>query len=185
MLHCFNMRFYPIQCYIFESGGKMQYEKGKLFFTFIDGVKHITDIPYNPETEYYTFLKKCFDSGYRQIIITSSIMLQIIEQYIFSRKFDIMKIEFMEDDDDLNNIVEQYLKNVQVDRAYYQKLLENLKFLCEKSSIEIKRVYFKGKLDSGDYTNVFIQVNGIIGINRAQYQEEIAALSQQIERCLL
>lgn len=161
----------------------MQYQKGKLFWKFEKDQKHIEAVMYDNSKEYYTFLKQCHESGFRQVIITSSIMLSMIEELVVERKFSITKIEFMEEDNELEETVNQLLENVERDRAYYEKLIKYLEFLSEKSSIDLKRIYFKG-FSHNLTVDLFAQVNGIIGISKNKYDDEIIAVTELVERCL-
>ena len=141
----------------------VRYVKGKLFRKIDTFPQKITCLAMDDSVEYYDFLKKCHINGFRQIIITSEIMIKFIDYFVLDFNYEIYSIEFMEDDKDLS------------------KLKEQLLFLSEKSSIEIQRIYFKGRDAQGRALNFYLQSNGIFGINDAHYpiiSEKIAELME-------
>ena len=70
------------------------------------------------------------------------------------------------------------------DRAFLGKLIEKLNFLSEKSSIDIQRIYFKGRGNDGGAINFYLQSNGIIGIDKKNFSSISNEISNLIERCL-
>ncbi len=162
----------------------MVYEKAKLFWKANDISKDIFCIPFDDNVEYYAFLKQYHDDGYRQIIITSEIMVSLIEHFVLDKGLSVYNIEFMEDDPDLKDEIESLLTMVSDNRAFFGKLIEKLNFLSEKSSIDIQRIYFKGRSNEGTAINFYLQSNGIIGINQKSYSFISDEISNLIARCL-
>ena len=152
----------------------MVYEKAKLFWKANNISKDIFCIPFDDNVEYYTFLKQYHDNGYHQIIITSEIMVSLI----------VYDIEFMEDDQDLVNEIAGLLAIVSSNRIYLGRLTQKLNFLSEKSSIDIQRIYFKGRNSEGTAINFYLQSNGIIGANRNSYSSISDEISSLVARCL-
>ena len=63
--------------------------------------------------------------------------------------------------------------------------MEHIRFLSEKSSIDIKRVYFKGRNIKKDAVNFYLQANGIIGVDRGNYEEISNIIKNQAMEKLL
>lgn len=54
----------------------MKMKKIKLFWKLGDSDKHIFCQAFDDDEEFYSFLKKQFDAGYRQIIVSSEAMIE-------------------------------------------------------------------------------------------------------------
>lgn len=158
----------------------MRFDKGKLFFD----KEEIRCIPYDESAvDYYAFLKEARTKGYRQVIVTSEVMLDFI-MFIYSEKRQkTYKIELMEEDDELETEIKELLRKVDDNPYSISLLIEKLRFLAEKSSIDIKRVYIKGIYQDGA-ENYFIQSNGIIGVDETHYASVTNEISVFIKRCL-
>ena len=163
----------------------MVFSKAKLFWKNDNNHKSICAIKYDDNIEYYTYLRNAISDGYRQVIITSEIMLQIIRMSCMVKGYSIYRIEFAEEDAELNQEVSLLIQNAESNPVYLAELLYRLKFLMEQSSIDIRRLYIRGKYDGTVAPNFFIQSNGIIGINNEFYDELSNEISTEVERCLL
>lgn len=116
----------------------MVYNKYKIFSKVQNDEKEIFCINYNDKEErYYPFIKRCYNNGYTQIIITSEIMIKIIEKFVFDKKYIVSELEFMEDDDFNKDIKLQIVNNRNIYREH-NFIIKELEFLAEKTSIEIK-----------------------------------------------
>lgn len=163
----------------------MTFEKAKLFWKVDSDVRKIHCISYDDNTEYYTFLRKCNEDGYKQVIISSEIMIQLIREACLGKGYKITKIEFVEEDAELEEEIQVILQLMGENSAYFSDLVDKLKFLAERSSIDIKRVYIKGSYTQ-DYSDFyFLQSNGIIGINKESYSTIAPDISTSIERYLI
>lgn len=160
----------------------MKYEKIKLFK---NSEKQIVSLPYDDDADYYAFLRECRAAGYSQIIISSEMMIRIIKHACLEKHYTVYRIEFIEQDSDLENEIKNILKNIEGNAGYLSVLLEKLNFLAEKSSIDLKRVYIKEKYVSGKVPdNFFVQTNGIVGINKESMDLVLSDISALIEGCL-
>lgn len=158
----------------------MRFAKGKLFFD----KEEIRCIPYDESAvDYYAFLKEARAKGYRQVIVTSELMLDFITFIYSEKRQKVYKIELMEEDDELETEIKELLRKVDDNPYSISLLIEKLRFLAEKSSIDIKRVYIKGKYQDGG-ENYFIQSNGIIGIDETHYAFVTKEISAFVKRCL-
>ena len=88
---------------------------------------------------------------------------------------------FVNDDTDLENEMDRILKVFHKNPAYFGDLFEKLRFLAEKTSIDLKRIYIKEKHKDTAPSNYFVQSNGIIGINKEAFSKVCLELSTLIE----
>lgn len=145
----------------------MQYKRAKFFFDYKKGKVHC--IPYNGKIDYYCFIKKYREEGYNQLIITSQIMISLIKYLVLEKNLTVYEIEFMEDNIDLDEKIRKLLSKLKTDLTLLPYFIDELRFLEDKSSIEIKRISFKGRDDNRNAINLYIQVNGVLGINTEMY----------------
>lgn len=144
----------------------MKQTKAKLFIKRISTDIDITCMPIDESIEYYSFLKECHGKGFRQVIVTSEIMIKIINYFVLKEAYKIYNIEFMESDDSLDAEIESLLDIIsKFNSNYLNLLLEKIYYLSENSSIDIKRIYFKGRNSKNEAVNFYIQSNGILGID--------------------
>lgn len=161
----------------------MRNSYAKLFVTKSDN--KIVKIKYSPGLDdYYSIVKENCTKGYRQIIITSKMMTSVIEDYFYTKSYQISSIEFMEEDISLKNEIDSILNKLKGERAYFGALLEKINFLSEESAIDIRSIELRGRNDKQQAVNISLQVNGIIGINEKCFEEESEILIKKIEGCL-
>ncbi len=158
--------------------------KGKLFWKVDSITQKITCLTMDESIEYYNFLKKCHSDGFRQIIVTSEIMIKLIEYFVLESNYTLYSIDFMEEDKELEEEIQSLLEMCSNNVAYLSKVIEKLHFLSEKSSIDIQRIYFKGRDAENNAIKYFIQSNGIVGINEKHFLPISKEISNLIERCL-
>lgn len=162
----------------------MRFEKTKLFLKMDSDSRHVHCVAYDDDADYYTFLRKCRSDGYRQVVITSEMMMQIIRHACLENNYTISKIEFVEEDSDLETEIALILQAMSGNSAYLTDLLNKLRFLSEKSSIDLKRIYVKGLTENNITVNYFVQSNGIIGVNREAFSKISNEISILVEECL-
>lgn len=146
--------------------------------------RKIISIPFSDEIEYYTFLQSQYKAGYRQIIVSSEAMIELIKFFVVHEGFVLYSIEFVEDDDELNSEINSILNRMEKNPVYTTILFDKLKFVAENSSIDIQRIKMKGRVDDKIVADFYIQSNGIIGISESAYPILIDRISILIERCL-
>lgn len=143
----------------------MKYNKGKLYWVARYASKNVVCVPWDEQKEeYYTFVKREVASGCHQISITSEIMLKVIKQFVLLGNWSVDKIEMMEEDYELNEILNNLIENSHSCPKKIIELLDYIQTIVEESSIEIKRVYLSGRDNGNKLSAFFIQVNGIIGV---------------------
>lgn len=166
------------------GGVFMVFNKAKLFSKTEAGREKICTISYDEKEEYYTFLKRAKNEGYRQIIVTSDIMVTIIRTMCLEKGFSVYKIELAEEDFEIEQEIDALIDESQQDRILFCNLLQKIEFLAEQSSIDFARVYIKGKFANGFTPNMFIQANGIMGVNVESFEEITKIISNVVEGCL-
>lgn len=115
----------------------MTFKKAKLFRFKKDQNERITCISYDDNEEYYSFLREYRSKGYRQVIITTEIMIKIIETSVLNDNLFVYKIELAEEDEELEKEIDQLLTKTQHNSSYFALLLEKIQFLSERSSIDL------------------------------------------------
>lgn len=159
----------------------MPLKKTKLFVKSESGRDMISAIPYD---ENDAFIKRKKSEGYRQVIITTDIMIKIIRMMCLEREFSICKIEFSDEDWEIEQEISLLIEKFQKDRVFFGDLIHKIGLLAAQSSISVAKVYFKGKPENGYEPNIFIQSNGILSINSESFEELTSAINTVVEQCL-
>ncbi len=78
---------------------------------FLDKFNELVGLIYtpSPNIDYYSYIKKQSDLGYHQVIITSQMMINLIEYLCIDRDFEVTKIELLEEDMNQDDTISQYL----------------------------------------------------------------------------
>lgn len=156
----------------------------KIFKFFIEKNENIVAIPYLQEDQkkYFSFVKEQYEKGSRQIIITSKIMLKVLEEYFLNKKFRIIEIKFAEEDFELNQEIEKYLEEVEKDRGCFFKLLNKLEVIANNSSIDIEKIELvSSKRINEVYTSLSLKVNGIVIIDGSTIENDINNIIKNIK----
>lgn len=161
----------------------MALEKAKLFWKLGDQPRKIIPVPYDDRVDYYMFVKEHHDAGFRQVIVTSEVMIQLIQKIVI-RGFRVSRIEMVEDDDELDQQVRVLLDRIYKKPACLSELISLLSFLSEKSSIEIQQISIRGRTEDGIAVEGFIQSNGLLGMNREVSDRAFADIGAEVGRCV-
>lgn len=161
----------------------MALEKAKLFWKLGDQPRKIIPVPYDDRMDYYMFVKEHHDAGFRQVIVTSEVMIQLIQKIVI-RGFRVSRIEMVEDDDELDQQVRVLLDRIYKKPACLSELISLLSFLSEKSSIEIQQISIRGRTEDGIAVEGFIQSNGLLGMNREVSDRAFADIGAEVGRCV-
>lgn len=153
---------------------------------FLDNFNELVGLIYtpSPNIDYYSYIKEQSDLGYHQVIITSQMMINLIEYLCIDRDFEVTKIELLEEDINQDDTISQYLNLTKKNKIYFHKLIEELKFIKDESSIDIKRVHFIGHSKDKKCFRFFIQVNGIYEIDKEFFEYETNELIKLLKRCM-
>lgn len=146
----------------------------KCFKIFINEVQEVKKIEYTSvhQKSYFEFVKSQYDKGFMQVIVTSKMMLDILNYY-FYKNYRINEIEFGEDDEELDDEVKKLLTKIDGDRAYFNQLLKKLECIGQESSIDIAKIKMTSlkKVDN-IYFSFTLRVNGILSINYSLADED-------------
>lgn len=103
----------------------MTFKKAKLFRFKKDQNERITCISYDDNEEYYSFLREYRSKGYRQVIITTEIMIKIIETSVLNDNLFVYKIELAEEDEELEKEIDQLLTKTQHKPVFAEIQIDN------------------------------------------------------------
>ncbi len=157
----------------------------KYFKLFQNINQEILPIEYSEidQRNYFNFVKTQYQKKLRQVIITSEIMLHILEKYFVEYNFRIINIYFAEGDIELEEKLQEVLERLEENRGYFLKLLKELECIADNSSIDIESIELKSlNKKDGKYLNFRIWVNGILSIEKGQENyllEEITNLVKE------
>lgn len=114
----------------------MKFEKAKLFLKKENSEEIIESVLYDDNVEYYTFLRECKAKGYSQVIVTTEIMMRILREFVIKKGFLVYRIEFAEEDCELENEIKNLLKNIETNPAYFADCWIKLSF-CQSNHLLI------------------------------------------------
>ena len=130
---------------------------GKIFKNALNN--KVECVLYDKEQDYYSFIQDMLSHSYHQCIVTSNIMIKIINDLLLTEKIEILSIEFMIEERELDEEIKTIIKKMKSNLLYWNVLKDKLSFLSQNDSIEIKSVNFK----TFDVVGLFaIKANGII-----------------------
>lgn len=155
-------------------------KQGKMFRNNASGRVECTE--YDVNQNYYAFIQDKQKKGYSQCIVTSDIMIEIIQYFLLKDRAEITSINFMVDDSELESEIQTILSYMKQNAGYWEILKKKLSFLSQNDSIEIKKVNFRLMIGSGALFS--IQVNGIVTISENEYGTISDKISNIMERCI-
>ncbi|MBP4085978.1 MULTISPECIES: hypothetical protein [Enterococcus] len=154
----------------------MDYKRYKLFKSQVNN--SIVAIEINGD--YYPFVRSKLDEGYSQIVISSAVMLDILEKMFINKQAKIVAIELIEEDDQYEQQIQQLIASTVQDRAYFYNLMKELSFLSENESIEIKSIRVRYRLEEKPI-DIKLSVNGLINVGENEIiKNEISFLEEII-----
>ena len=154
----------------------MQNKTGKLFQD--NQTRKVTAYEYIEKNEYYPFVEAIQRQGMNQCIITSDIMLKFMEYFLYKYNAKITAIEFMIEDDILQEEINEILKRMDVQPAFWEKLKQKLHFLSEENCIDLKSILIKCQDEN---FILRILVNGLFTVTDSSYDAVAKELSSLME----
>lgn len=140
----------------------------KNFFKLFQKKNEVFAIKYTSEEQknYFKFVKSQIEKKMKQVIVTSEIMLKIIEKYIREKDAKINLIKFAEEDLELEKEIKFYIIEIQNKKMeYLDKLMSKLECISNSSSIDIEEIEIIVKDNENNrFIRIKIWVNGIIEI---------------------
>lgn len=134
-------------------------EKYGKFFRNLSNSK-ISCFQYDINQNYYTLIREKQNEGFAQCIITSNIMIEIMQYFILKGDTSIISIEFMVEHDEIEDEIKFILKRMKENIIHWIDLKEKILFLSQNDCIEVKKIELKNINGLGYIFS--IQVNGII-----------------------
>lgn len=138
---------------------------------FKDTSNKLTFVNYNPDTDdYFNFIaEQCNKRQLNQVIITSNIMIILIFSLVEKYKFCLERVEFMNDDDTLDNEIQNLVNNINNEENFFF-LLNKLQLLSYEQSIDILKIHLKKRYEHKS-TQIKIQANGIFFIDKSNFDK--------------
>ena len=109
-------------------------------------------------------------------------MVKMIKEFSAIYNLKVYNIEFTEDDEELLEEVNQLIFSIQNNPTYVCLLTDKLEFLSNDSSIDIKRISFKGVTKDSSQIDLKIQSNGIVIVNEGAAEYAKAIIKPIVER---
>ena len=154
--------------------------QGKLFKSNISN--RVDCIEYDSNQNYYAFIQDKQSDGYNQCIVTSDIMIHILQHFILNGGVEVTSIEFMVEDEDLETEMHSILEHMKQNSGYWEILKQKISFLSQNDSIELKRVSFRKLTEGGVLFSV--QVNGLIIVSGNEYDNIAKEISGIVGGCI-
>lgn len=159
----------------------MNFTSEKLFF---NRDYNVYSFEINQSNNYYKDVRQKFDNGYRPIIVSSDLMIDLLKKYFKEEKANIVNIELLEEDYDYQEELNGIIRSLKTDRDYFIDLVEELSFLSETNNIEIKRLRFKYRKDK-ELIDISISLNGLLNYSDNQAtKEELKGIKDVISEYL-
>lgn len=137
---------------------------------------------YDPQQNYYYVVQNASKSGYQQSIFTSSVMIALIEEFLLKYNSIVTEIEFLVDDEELNQEIKKIIGQMKDNGAYWEILKDKLSFLSKYDSIDIKKVSIKSKQGNGFLLS--LQVNGIFDVTENAYDLVATEICNVVRRVI-
>ena len=154
--------------------------QGKLFKSNISN--SVECIENDAGQNYYAFIQNKQNNGYNQCIVTSDIMIYILQHFILNGKVEVTSIEFMVEDEDLETEIHSILEHMKRNSGYWEILKQKISFLSQNDSIELKKVSFRKLTEGG--TLFSVQVNGLIVVSENEYNNITKEISSIVGGCI-
>ena len=159
--------------------------KAKLFRTTReDGREAVYAIPYDDDADFYDFLRDKLSAGYRQVIVTSEMMIDMVRSMYMEGKYSVCRIELTNASADMNEKTDVLIRSGADDPSYLAGILDMLELLANTFSITIRSVHIRKRHKKTGSPDFFVQANGIVGINEKSFGEISKRICTVVERCV-
>ena len=141
----------------------------KLFWKINEIHRKVYSIVYPNDKEYYEFIEEQHKKGFRQITITSELMIKLIKKLVIENNININEILFLNDDKDIQKDIEYEISHVTKNTKDLTSLIKTIEFYTKENNIDIKRICFNGYIKTQKQAIIYMQANGILGIKGESY----------------
>lgn len=142
----------------------MKFSQGKIF---LDKSKNKIIMKPVPNVDYYTFVRMSLSKGLKQVILPSDILLNVMMYLFKKKKAKIVRIEFLEEDEEYNALIAKLIESVNRDRDYFIDLMEELNYLSGNQTVEIKCIRMKYR-ENDILNDISLSVNGLINYGESK-----------------
>lgn len=142
----------------------------------------VTCLEYDVNINYYSFIQQKQKEGFCQCIVTSDIMIKIMQYFVLKENTEISSIEFMVEDSDLEQDIKTTIGLMKQNAGYWEILKQRLSFLSQHDSIEMKKVSFRSLNGTGALFSV--QVNGVIIVSDSAFESITKCIEKITEGCI-
>ena len=158
----------------------MHNKYGKLFKC--TSTKEVTCLQYDVNQNYYAFVQDKYNEGYHQCIVTSDIMIKIMQHFVLEGNVEITSMEFMVEDEELESEISSIISLMKQNAGYWEILKQKIAFLSQNDCIEVKKANFRGLKGQGFLFS--IQANGIVVISESDFDTIAKTISKIMEGCI-
>ena len=137
---------------------------------------------YDPQQNYYSVVQSALESGYQQSILTSSVMIALIEEFLLKYGSIVTEIEFSVEDEEVNQEIKKIIEKMNDNGAYWAILKDKLSFLSEYNSIDINKVSIQSKHGNGFLLS--LQANGIFDVTEHAYDLVATEMCNVVRRVI-
>ena len=109
-------------------------------------------------------------------------MIALIEEFLLKFNAIVSEIEFLVEDEELNQEIKEILEKMKDNGAYWEILKEKLSFLSKYDSIDIKKVSIKSRQGMGFLLSM--QVNGIFDVTENVYDLVATEICNVVRRVI-
>ena len=133
-------------------------------------------------------MKKCviyverYFKTFRQEILNVFYMIALIEEFLLKYNSIVTEIEFLVEDEELNQEIKKIIGQMKDNGAYWEILKDKLSFLSKYDSIDIKKVSIKSKQGNGFLLS--LQVNGIFDVTENAYDLVATEICNVVRRVI-
>lgn len=160
----------------------MNFANGKLFF---NRDYRVDFFEIDQSNNYYKSVREKVDNGYKPIIVSSDLMIDILKKYFKEKKANVVNIELLQEDHNYQEQINKLISSLKTNRDYFIDLVEELSFLSETNNNEIRRLRFKYRKGE-ELIDISISLNGLLNYSDNQATKEelkgiTAAISGYLE----
>ncbi|MCH5423565.1 hypothetical protein V6S63_00135 [Lactococcus lactis] len=134
----------------------------------------------NIGNDYYSFIQGLSGDGYKQIILPSNVLLDLMKNIFKTKKANIKDIDLLEDDDAYNDKIDKLILETLDDRDNFVELIEELRYLSSDQNIEIRKIRFSYRNDN-KLIDISLSINGLIEVLYGESTEVEKQLDVMIE----
>ena len=145
--------------------------------------QRIECISYNKQEDYQDFVKEKHTEGYRQIILTTTIMLKLFKK-LGGLGYEVETVSIAEDNDFFSRDIELSLSNDSAFTQHFVQMLECVLPTAGMPDLLIRRVKLLKKCDGGETVTVTLDVNGCIDVDSFTFDDMMPLIVATVQKYL-